>query len=217
MLPHRWDLAPKEAIAIQRELASEVIRRDNVLEVCFIAGIDVAINKSMARAAVVLMSYPELAVLEQHVHEEPVHMPYIPGLLSFREMPSMLGAFSKLRKRPDLVMVDGAGIAHPRRLGIASHLGLLLQIPTIGCAKSRLVGLYDEAALSKIAGSSVLLQDKNEIVGAVVRTKTCVRPLFISLGHLISLETSICYVLSCTRGYRLPEPTRQADKLSKSK
>jgi deoxyribonuclease V len=176
-----------------------------------------AINEEtgMARAAVVLLSYPELHILERHVYEEPVRMPYIPGLLSFREIPCILGAFAQLRERPELVMVDGQGIAHPRYLGIASHLGLWLDLPTIGCAKSILRGTYNEQALGEEAGAWVPLTYRKETIGAVVRTRTRVKPMIISLGHRISLETSLHYVLACSKGYRLPEPTRQADKLSK--
>lgn len=140
-------------------------------------------------------------------------MPYIPGLLSFREAPCVLGAFARLQQQPDLVMVDGQGIAHPRRLGIASHLGLWLELPTIGCGKSILTGHH--RTLGEEAGSWVPLVDNDETIGAVVRTRTHVKPMIISLGHRISLETSLRYVLACCRGYRLPEPTRQADKLSK--
>ena len=170
-------------------------------------------ESGMARAAVVLLSYPDLEIQERHVYEEPVRMAYIPGLLSFREAPCVLGAFAQLRQQPDLVMVDGQGIAHPRRLGIASHLGLWLDLPTIGCAKSILTGHH--ASLSEEAGAWVPLLDKGETIGAVVRTRTGVKPMIISLGHRISLETSLHYVLACCKGYRLPEPTRQADKLSK--
>jgi deoxyribonuclease V len=172
-------------------------------------------NNGMAHAAVILLTFPELEIVERHIYEEPIRMPYIPGLLSFREAPCVLGAFRKLRQRPDLVMVDGMGIAHPRRIGIASHLGLWLNIPTIGCGKSLLTGKYDKAALGEEAGSWVPLIDKKEVIGAVVRTRTRVNPMFISPGHLISVQTSIDYVLKCGRGYRLPEPTRLADKLSK--
>ncbi len=216
---HTWNLTEQQAIALQRELAKQIICKDTITEVRTIAGIDVALTqeKNMARAAVVLLSYPELRMIEYHVHEEPLRMPYIPGLLSFREIPSMLGAFAKLQQKPDLIMVDGMGIAHPRRIGIASHLGLWLSIPTIGCGKSLLTGKFDEQCLGKQAGSWVPLVGKGECIGAVVRTRTNVAPLFISVGHLISLETSIKYVLACSKGYRLPEPTRLADKLSKNK
>src|SRR5579883_1539549 len=217
---HAWNLAPDEAKALQRTLAQRVVREDRVGKVERVAGVDMAINEEngMARAAVVLLSFHGLELLEQHIYEEPVRMPYIPGLLSFREIPAILGAFSLLKKRPDLVMVDGQGIAHPRRLGIASHLGLWLQLPTIGCAKSILRGTYDRAALGDQVGDWVPLVDKshhNEVLGAALRTRARVNPMFISLGYGITLETSIHYVLACSRGYRLPEPTRLADKLSK--
>ena len=214
---HEWNLSQEEARALQSELTKRIIREDQLEPVHFIAGVDMAINENngMARAAVVLLSYPALEVVERHIYEEPIRMPYIPGLLSFREAPCVLGAFQQLRQRPQLVMVDGAGIAHPRRIGIASHLGLWLDLPTIGCAKSILTGRYVPSKLSEEAGAWEPLIDKGEIVGAAVRTRARVNPMIISLGHRISLETSIEYVLKCARGYRLPEPTRQADKLSK--
>lgn len=174
-------------------------------------------EKNMAHAAVVLLSYPQMEVLERHIYEEPIRMPYIPGLLSFREIPCILGAFALLSQQPDLVMVDGQGIAHPRYLGIASHLGLWLDLPTIGCAKSILRGHYDEKALGEEFGAWVPLIYNKETIGAAVRTRPHVKPMIISLGHRISLETSIRYVLASCKGYRLPEPTRQADKLSKDK
>ncbi|MDQ2888619.1 MAG: deoxyribonuclease V [Chloroflexota bacterium] len=214
---HEWKLTPEQAIALQRELAGRIILEDRLGEVRHVAGVDMAINEEneRAHAAVVLLTYPELEVVERHIYEEPLRMPYIPGLLSFREAPCVLGAFHKLRQQPDLVMVDGQGIAHPRRIGIAAHLGLWLEIPTIGCAKSILTGTYDKAALGEEAGSHVPLTHKKEVIGAVVRTRTRVNPMIISSGHMISLETSIKYVLACSKGYRLPEPTRLADKLSK--
>jgi deoxyribonuclease V len=214
---HEWNLQISEAIALQRQLAKQIILQDHVGEVKYVAGVDMAINEEngMARAAVVLLTYPALEIVEKHVYEEPIRMPYVPGLLSFREAPSVLGAFNKLCHRPDLVLVDGQGIAHPRRIGIASHLGLWLQLPTIGCGKSILTGHYNQDELKEDAGSWVPLVDKQETIGAVVRTRTRVRPMIISPGHLISLETSIHYVLACGKGYRLPEPTRLADKLSK--
>lgn len=214
---HNWNLEIADAIALQKELAHKVILEDRVGEVHFVAGVDMAINEEheTARAAVVLLSYPDLEVVERHVYEEPIRMPYIPGLLSFREAPSVLGAVAQLRQKPDLIMADGQGIAHPRRLGIASHIGLWLDIPTIGCAKSLFVGHYKKDQLGEEAGSWVPLTHSNDIIGAVVRTRTRVNPMFISSGHLISLETSIHYVLNCCRGFKLPETTRLADKLSK--
>jgi deoxyribonuclease V len=216
---HEWNLQPGEAIALQRKLAASVIRTDQLKgEVQLVAGVDMAINEEtdMARAAVVLLTYPAMEIIERHVYEEPVRMPYIPGLLSFREVPCILGAFARLSQQPDLVMVDGQGIAHPRYLGIASHLGLWLDLPTIGCAKSILRGHYDEKGLSEEAGAWKPLIFNRETVGAALRTRAHVKPMIISLGHRISLPTSIHYVLACSKGYRLPEPTRQADKLSKN-
>ena len=214
---HAWNLSTQDAIALQNELALQVVLEDRLGEVQYVAGVDMAINEEheMARGAVVLLSYPDMEIVEKHVYEEPIRMPYVPGLLSFREAPAVLGAFRQLRQKPDLVMVDGQGIAHPRRLGIGAHVGLWLGIPTIGCAKSILSGHYDKDALGEEAGAWVPLIYKKETIGAVVRTRTRVNPLFISPGHLISIETSVRYVLACGKGYRLPEPTRQADKLSK--
>jgi len=214
---HEWVIKPDEAIALQRELAKRIVREDQLGEVRLIAGVDMALNEEsgMARAAVVLLSFPTLEIQEQHVYEEPIRMPYIPGLLSFREIPCILGAFAMLQQRPDLVMVDGQGIAHPRRLGIASHLGLWIELPTIGCAKSILTGHYADRDLSEEPGSWVPLKADGETIGAVVRTRAHVKPMIISPGHRISLETCLYYVLACCKGYRLPEPTRQADKLSK--
>ena len=215
---HEWNLQPEAAIALQRTLASRIIRTDAFTgEIRHIAGVDMAINEhnGMARAAVVLLTYPELAIVERHVYEEPIRMPYIPGLLSFREIPCILGAFARLKQQPQLVMVDGQGIAHPRRLGIAAHLGLWLDLSTIGCAKSLLTGGYNEKALGEDAGVWVPLTYRDETIGAVVRTRSHVKPMIISPGHRISLESSIHFVLACSKGYRLPEPTRLADKLSK--
>lgn len=214
---HAWNLSPEQAIHLQQELAGRIVTEDHLGEVRYIAGVDMALNEEQAHAAIVLLTYPELEVIERHTYEEPIRMPYVPGLLSFREMPALLGAFQKLKQLPDLIMVDGQGIAHPRRMGIAAHLGLWLEIPSIGCAKSLLTGKFDKEALSEEAGSWVPLLYKKETIGAVVRTRTRVNPMFISSGHLISLETSIRYVLACCKGYRLPEPTRLADKLSKDK
>src|SRR5205807_7272589 len=161
--------------------AKRILLEDRVGAVQRIAGVDMAINEQngMARAAVVLLSFPELEILERHVYEEPVRMAYVPGLLSFREIPCILGAFARLKQQPDLVMVDGQGIAHPRRLGIASHLGLWIGLPTIGCAKSILVGSHTE--LSDEVGSWVPLRSHGETIGAVVRTRSHVKPMLISL------------------------------------
>ena len=212
---HEWNLSGDEAKALQRELAGKIVLEDQFDEIHYVAGVDMAINENngMARAAVVLFSYPDLTVLEKHVYEEPLRMDYIPGLLSFREMPSLLGALEQLKQQPDLVMADGQGIAHPRRLGIGTHLGLWIDKPTIGCAKSILVGIHEP--VGEAVGDWSPLIYKHEIIGAALRTRAKVKPMYISPGHKISLESSIKYVLTCSRGYRLPETTRQADKLSK--
>lgn len=218
---HAWNLEIPEAIELQKELAHRIVLQDDerLQNVQYVAGVDMAINEehNTAQAAVVLLKYPEMEIVERHIYEEPIRMPYVPGLLSFREAPSVIGAFDRLKRQPQLVMVDGQGIAHPRRIGIGAHVGLWLNIPTIGCAKSILVGRYNAEQLSTEAGHWVPLIDKHETIGAVVRTRTNVKPMYISAGHLISLETSIKFVLACSKGYRLPETTRQADKLSKDK
>jgi deoxyribonuclease V len=169
----------------------------------------------VARAAVVLMSYPELALVEHHVIEAPVSFPYVPGLLSFREVPALSLAFERLSHEPDLLLVDGQGIAHPRRLGIAAHVGLLAGIPTIGCAKSRLCG--EAAELAPERGSVSELTDGGETIGLVVRTKDRVKPLYISVGHLIGLREAAAWVLRLAPRHRLPEPIRLADLLSKGR
>jgi deoxyribonuclease V len=213
---HSWNVTPKEAIALQKDLASQIITHDCLGKVSYIAGVDVAIgDEKMIHAAVIIMTYPTLEIIEMHCHQELMKMPYIPGLLSFREIPALLGVFKKVNQKPDLIFVDGMGIAHPRGIGIASHLGLWLQIPTIGVGKKKLVGEYDIEALSNEFGAHVPLMYQKKIIGEVIRTRNKVKPLFISSGYMISLETSMAYVLSCCRGYRLPEPIRYADKFSK--
>jgi deoxyribonuclease V len=211
------NITVEQAIALQRKLAQYVIYQDDLDCVRLVAGVDMALSKDKARArgAAVLVSFPGLKLLESHTHEEPLTVPYMPGLLSFREAPSIVGAFAQLCQQPQLIIVDGAGRAHPRRFGIACHLGLILNVPTIGCAKSLLTGRYAASELGPEAGSWVPLIDKKEVIGAVVRTRSHTEPVFISPGHRISLETSIRYILACCAGYRLPEPTRLADRLSK--
>jgi deoxyribonuclease V len=207
---HGWQISTSEALEIQRKLSSQVIRSGEVETPQLIAGVDAAVGRSdeMARAAVVVLSYPELKVVAVAVTEGSLSLPYIPGLLSFRECPLILTAFEKLSCIPDLVMADGQGIAHPRRMGLACHLGLFLNIATIGCAKSRLCGNHqppDEAS-----GSYAEVVDKGETVGIALRTKTGVKPIYVSTGHKISLQNAVYWVMNCCRGYRLPEPTRLA-------
>lgn len=216
-IPHRWDLSPKEARLLQDELAKEVILVDSLGEVRRIAGVDVGFEAGgrITRAAVAVLSFPELKLTEHNVITMPTCFPYVPGLLSFREVPAILTAWEGLKKQPDLVLCDGQGYAHPRRLGLACHLGLWLGVPTVGVAKSRLIGEYQEPGVEK--GDQTALMDKGERVGTVLRTRTGVKPLFVSPGHLISLQTAVDYVLRSTTRYRLPETTRQADRLASGK
>ena len=209
---HPWDLTPKEAVELQRELAQRVRLEDCGATVRTVAGIDVGIKGEIARAAVVVMAFPELSILESVAVEQPVTFPYVPGLLSFREAPAILEALARVESVPDVLFFDGQGYAHPRRMGIATHVGILLDHPTIGCAKSRLCGTYEEPAPAR--GSYAWLRDGGELVGAVVRTRAGVKPVFVSAGHKVRLDTAIDLVLRCARGYRLPEPTRRAHRLA---
>ena len=206
--PHRWDVTLDEARAIQHELAKRVSPVPALGEVRLIAGVDMS-AKGVGRAAVVLLSYPALETLEIARAEVPLVFPYVPGFLTFREGPAVLAAFARLRALPDLILFDGQGIAHPRRLGIAAHLGVLLDRPSIGCAKSLLVG-RPAGELPPEAGAWVPLKDRGETVGAAVRTRRAVNPIYVSIGHKIDLPTAVEWVLACCRGYRLPEPTRRA-------
>jgi deoxyribonuclease V len=212
---HNWDVNIDQALQLQRDLAKEVIKDNYLSSLKLVAGVDVSVNAlSEATAVVIVLDYPELTIREKSVVKGRVEFPYIPGLLSFREVPLTLKACEKLKLRPDLVMVDGQGIAHPRGIGLASHLGLFLEIPSIGCAKSSLYGYYQEP--DKTAGSYSLIMDKQgNTLGAVLRTKSNVKPLFISIGHKIDLPSAINWVIQCCRGYRLPEPTRLAHLASK--
>jgi len=221
---HRWDLSPAEAIALQGRLAPRVVLEGEPREVRLVAAADVAYadlprgrwgaaRAGLARAAAVLLSYPGLEVLEQHVLESPVSFPYVPGLLSFREAPGLCLALERMSQPPDLLLVDGHGYAHPRRFGIACHVGLLAGVPTIGVAKSRLCG--DSGPLPLEAGARVPLVENGEIIGLVLRTRAGVAPLYVSIGHLISLEAAAQWTLRLCRGHRLPEPARLADRLSK--
>jgi len=214
---HNWDVSAKQAKEIQKKLAAQVKDSDGIGIPQLIAGVDVsgANEKGIARAAIVMLDYPNLNVIDTITIEAEVNFPYVPGLLSFREMPLLIKAFEKLEAVPNLVLVDGQGIAHPRRLGLASHLGLFLDIPTIGCAKSRLTGTHAE--LPDEAESWTELFDGNEIIGAAVRTKVKTKPLYISIGLKISLRKAIYWALECCKKHRLPEPTRLAHKATSNK
>jgi len=207
---HEWDVTNAEARDIQEKLAQFVISSQFNKTPKLIAGVDISILRfsKTGRAAVVVLAYPSLELVEIQVAENDIRFPYVPGLLSFREAPLALEACRHLISRPDLVIVDAQGIAHPRRLGFASHLGLCLDIPTIGCAKSRLIG--DHGDVPDEPGGYAQLYDGDEIIGAAVRTKTNVKPVFVSIGHRIDLTSAIQWVIQCCRGYRLPQPTRLA-------
>lgn len=212
---HAWPSTLEEAIVIQEKLRDQVITEDQLQEpIQYVAGVDMGFEAdgTISRAAVAVLSFPDLQVVETSLAHRPTTFPYVPGFLSFREIPAVLDALEKIKTTPDIILCDGQGIAHPRRLGIASHLGLLIDMPTIGVAKSRLVGKYEE--LPEIKGSTQPLIYDGETVGAVLRSRTGVKPLYISSGHRISLPTAIDYVLRCTPKYRLPETTRIADKLA---
>ncbi|MES1024206.1 deoxyribonuclease V [Gloeocapsa sp. BRSZ] len=214
---HSWVLTVEEAIALQEKLTKEVITVDQIPQpVRYVAGVDMGFESAgtISRAAVAVLSFPALQLQEYAIARRPTSFPYIPGLLSFREIPALLGALEKINTTPDLILCDGQGIAHPRRLGIASHLGLILDMPTIGVAKSLLVGKHQE--VPNIKGSWQPLIHRKETIGAALRTRVGTKPVYISSGHRVSLLTAIDYVLQCTPKYRLPETTRIADKLSKS-
>ncbi|SQI35251.1 Endonuclease V [Leminorella richardii] len=202
--------------AEQIEKAKAVIKQDNqgFDEPKWIAGADVGFEQDgkITRAAIAVLSYPSLELVEYRVARVPTSLPYIPGLLSFREYPALMAAWSQLTTVPQLVLVDGQGIAHPRRLGVASHFGLLIDVPTIGVAKSRLCGKYDESGLQD--GAAVPLVDKDEQIGWVWNSKARCKPLYVSVGHRVSQESALLWVERCMRGYRLPEPTRWADAIA---
>jgi deoxyribonuclease V len=208
--PWKEDINPREALILQKRIAADLIKYGKIPSAEYIAGIDISVsrNSNIGQAAVVILKYPELEITEIRKACGEITFPYIPGLLSFREIPLILKVWQKLTILPDIIMVDGQGYAHPRRIGIASHLGILLDIPAIGCAKSRLCGEYQIP--SEEPGSYTDLLDDGEIIGAALRTKNKTKPLFISIGHKISLENAICWVMQCCRGYRLPQPTRLA-------
>ena len=211
---HRWDLAPREAMALQTRLAARIEREDRLGELRRVAGVDVGFesNGTIARAAVAVLAFPSLEIVDCAIARMPVTFPYIPGLLSFREVPVVVAALGNLRTKPDVVLCDGQGIAHPRRCGFASHLGLVTGLPTIGVAKTRLIGTHREPAASR--GRWTPLVDHGETIGAVLRTRAGVKPLYVSIGHRVSLATAIRLVMACLTRYRLPETTRWAHRLA---
>ena len=209
-IPHRWDLSPDEAVKLQKELAPRIDTRtpidlDNLK---YVAGVDVSVKNEISRAAIVVLSFPNLQRVEAVTAEIPTPFPYIPGLLSFREGAVILEAHKKLKAQPGVYIFDGMGIAHPRRFGIASHIGLWLDAPTVGCGKTLLIGKHDEVPPQK--GSYSLLRHRGEVIGAVVRTRDNVAPVYISPGHKATLESAIELIVRCSTKYRLPEPIRAA-------
>lgn len=224
---HPWDVTPAEARQIQLELRERLVLEDRLGRVRRVAGADVAFDSSRERAiaGVIVYSFPELAEVERVTAVRPLAFPYVPGLLSFREAPALLAAFARVRQEPDVVFVDGQGYAHPRRFGIACHLGVLLGKPTVGCAKSRLIGMHDEPPNE--AGSWTWLRDPSsapfgptqsklgaggeETIGAVLRTRAGVKPIYVSQGHRVSLQSAVELVLAVCDGFRIPKPTREAD------
>lgn len=210
--PHSWTLSPREAIALQRRMSGKVVLRALPRDTRLVAGIDCAFSRDgeYCLAVVVLWDAQRESVVEEHRARRKLRFPYIPGLLTFREGPAALAALRKLHRPPDVLMFDGQGIAHPRRFGIASHIGLITGIPSVGCAKSRLTGEHRQVGERR--GSHVQLEDHGEVIGVVLRTRDGVRPVFVSPGHLSDLNSARALTLRCATRYRLPEPTRLADR-----
>jgi len=209
---HRWDLPPAEAVVVQQSLRGQVVTRNELGPVHTVAGVDISTAAGRAHAAIVVLRFPELEPLEAAEADLPLTFPYVPGLLAFREAPAILAAAQTLRVEPDLFILDGHGWAHPRRMGIASHLGVILDKPSIGCAKSMLCGQCESVGAA--AGQHAEIVDKGEVIGAAVRTREGTQPVYVSIGHKVDLPTAISYVLRCCNGYRLPEPTRWAHRVA---
>ena len=207
---HPWSVTPEDAVALQKELRGEVVadRPIDLHAVRLVAGVDVSVKNEQSQAAVVVATFPEFEVIETVRVQRPTPFPYIPGLLSFREGPVLEEAFERLKAEPDVFLFDGMGIAHPRRCGIACHLGLWLERPTIGCGKTLLTGRYRDLGEEK--GSAAPLVHRGETIGVALRTRTGTKPMFISPGHLADIPTAAELVLRCAPKYRLPEPIRLA-------
>ncbi len=208
----RWNLMPRQAVRLQERLRDQVILEDRFAAIRFVAGADLAFDPrtDVAFAGVIVYRFPGLEEVERQMARRPLRFPYVPGLLSFRESPALIAAFARLRTEPDLILIDGHGRAHPRRFGIACHLGVLFDKPTIGCAKSLLVGEYQEPG--RRAGSATSLVFDGERVGVTLRTRDNVKPIFVTVGHRVSLDTAVGLVKKCLDGTRIPKPTREADR-----
>jgi deoxyribonuclease V len=210
-LETRWNLTPREAMRLQESLREQVELQDRYGEIHHVAGADMAFDPEteVAFAGVIVYRFPDLEEVERRMARRRLRFPYVPGLLSFRESPVLLAAFARLRTEPDLILIDGHGRAHPRRFGIACHLGILFDKPTIGCAKSRLVGKHQEPGQK--AGSTTPLMLEGERLGVVLRTRDNVRPIYVTTGHRVSLDSAVELVKQCVDGFRIPKPTREAD------
>ncbi len=207
---HQWNLSPQQAIAIQTQLAGQVV--DDVslplANIRTIAGVDVSVRDDISTAAVVILSFPDMVVMESARAVSPTPFPYIPGLLSFREIPVILQAFEQLKTTPDMLMVDGMGRIHPRKLGIACHLGLWLNLPSVGVGKTPFIGTHAPLSAEKGATSHIIYKD--EVLGVALRTRENIKPLYVSVGHLLNLDSAVAVVMACVGKYRQPEPIRQA-------
>lgn len=209
---HSWKVTPREAVQIQLRLRDRVEVTDRFPKICEVAGADIALDleRKIAIAGVIVYSFPEMKEIERVWAKRPLTFPYVPGLLSFREIPTLTAAFAKLKNAPDLIFVDGHGFAHPRRMGIASHLGVVLDCPTVGCAKSVLCGEAEEPADE--VGAASELTHKNEVIGIALRSRLGTNPIYISIGHRVSLDSAVKFALAVADGFRVPRPTREADK-----
>jgi deoxyribonuclease V len=211
---HSWNITPRAAVALQHRLRSRVIRLGMPRRIRHVAGVDVGFERggSVTRAAVAVLTFPGLELVDHAVARLPTRFPYVPGLLSFREVPALLAALARLRIPPDVILCDGHGLAHPRRFGIASHLGVYCGIPTVGVAKSRLTGEHGSPPQRR--GAWVPLRDRGETIGAVLRSKANTSPIYVSIGHRVSLPAAVRLVMACTMRFRLPETTRWAHRLA---
>ncbi len=208
-ISHPWDLSPKEAAQLQLELRARLSRHRDFASIRTVAGADIAVHGATGYAGVIVYSFPDLREIERQSARLPLSFPYVPGLLAFREGPVLLEAFARLRTEPDLLLFDAHGYSHPRRFGLACHLSVVLDKPGIGVAKSLLIGRHKQPR-DKV-GAWVPLVDAGETIGAVLRTRAGVRPIFISIGHRIDLDSAIELTLACCDGFRIPKPTREAD------
>lgn len=204
----------REAFAIQEELAGKVVVKNGFDSISTVAGADIAIlgKQKKLLCGIIVFTYPELKIIEKKWETVKEKFPYIPGLLAFREGPAIIKTYGKLENKPDILIIDGQGLAHPRKFGIACHIGVILDIPVMGIAKKRLYGEHKDISIKRGAREDLLAPDTGEVVGSVLRTRDNVKPVYVSIGNRIDLDTAVNVALACNGGYRIPEPTRQADK-----